>query len=115
MNFLDHSNETLNEPLKILGALNSRKPCIIGWTMGLERVCPKALIFCNKDMTHLSFLAYDLVLECVVFVIVKVLPLSIDFSTPSLNFPYKVNHSPKKDLESLSNELEYSLNCLWNA
>jgi hypothetical protein len=66
-------------------------------------------------MTHLSLLAYDLVLECVIFVIVKVVPLSIDFSTPSLNFPYEVNHYPKKDSKSLSNGLECSLNCLWNA
>jgi hypothetical protein len=32
--------------------------------------------------------------------IVKVLPLSIDFSTPSLSFPFEVNHSLKEDLES---------------
>jgi len=42
-------------------------------------------------------------------VTVKVLPFSIDFLTPSLNFLLKVNNFPKEDLKSLSNGLEGSL------
>jgi len=63
---------------------------------------------------HLSLLAYDLVLECVVSDC-KSSPLSIDFSIPGLNFPSKVNYSLKEDLESLSNGLESSPDLLWNA
>jgi hypothetical protein len=49
------------------------------------------------------------------FVIVKALPLSIDFSTHGLNFPSKGNYSLKEDLESLSNGLECSPSLLWSA
>jgi hypothetical protein len=45
----------------------------------------------------------------IVAVTVKVLPFSIDFLTPSLNFLLKVNNFPKEDLKSLSNGLECSL------
>jgi hypothetical protein len=48
-------------------------------------------------------------------VIVKALPFFIVFSTLGLNFPSKVNHFPKEDLESLSNGLECSPSFLWNA
>jgi len=115
MNFLDLSNETLNEPLRSLGALNSRKLWIMGWTMGPERAYPKSLIFCNKYMSSFftSSLRSSIGMCC--SVIVKSLPLYIDFSTPSLIFPSKVNHSPKEDLESLSNGLECSFSFLWNA
>jgi len=98
-----------------LGALNSRKPWIMGWTMGPKRACPKALIFCNKNMNSSFTFGLRFTIGMCCFVIVKVLPLSIHFSTPSLNFSYEVNHYPKKDLESLSNGLECSLCFLWNA
>jgi hypothetical protein len=42
-------------------------------------------------------------------VIVKALPFSIDFSTPGLRFPSEVNHSLKKDIESLSNGMNVPL------
>jgi hypothetical protein len=47
--------------------------------------------------------------------IIKALPLSIDFSTLGLNFPFDINYSFKEDLESLSNGLKCSLGFLWNA
>jgi hypothetical protein len=95
--------------------LRSRKLWIMGWTMSPKRACPKAFIFCNKDMnSSLTFGLWSNIRMCH-SVIVKALPLSIDFSTPSLRFPYEVNHSPKEDLESLSNGLECSLGFLWNA
>jgi len=47
--------------------------------------------------------------------IVKVLPLSIDFLPLGLNFPFEVNHSPKEDLKSLSNGLKCSPSFIWNA
>jgi hypothetical protein len=83
--------------------------------MGPKRACPEALIFCNKDMnSSLTFgLQFSIGMCCPM--IIKVLPLSIDFSTPSLNFRYEVNHYRKKDLESLSNGLECSFSFLWNA
>ncbi len=115
MNFLDHSNETLNEPLRSLGALNSRKLWIMGWTMGPKRAYPKALIFCNKYMNSFFTSSLQSSIGMCCFVIVKSLPLSIDFSTPSLIFPSKVNHSPKEDLDCLSNGLECSFGFLWNA
>jgi hypothetical protein len=42
-------------------------------------------------------------------VIVKVIPFSIDFLTPGLNFLLKVYNFPKEDLKSLSNGLKCSL------
>ncbi len=83
--------------------------------MGPERARLEVLIFCNKDMSSslTSSLQSSIGLCC--FMIVKVLLLSIDFSTLSLNFPSKVNHSPKEDLESFLNGLECSPGFLWNA
>jgi hypothetical protein len=49
------------------------------------------------------------------FVIVKVLPFAIDFSTPGLRFAFEVKHFLKEDLKSLSNGQECSLGFLWNA
>jgi hypothetical protein len=113
MNFFDQSNETLNEPLSNLNVLHSRKSWIMGWTMGLKKACLKVLFFCNKDMKS-SFTCgfrYNIGMCC--FVIIKVLILfSIDFLTPGLNFPSKVSHSPKEDLDSLSNGFECSHNFL---
>ncbi len=106
MNFLDHSNETLNGSSR---TLNSRKFWIMGWTMGSKRACLEVIIFCNKDMSSslTSSLWSNIKMCC--FVIVKFFPLSIDFSTPSLSFPFEVNHFLKEDLESISNGLECSL------
>jgi hypothetical protein len=72
----------------------------MGWTMGPKRACLEVLIFCNKDMSSslTSDLQSNIGMCC--SMIVKVLPLSIDFSTPSLSFPFEVNHSLKEDLES---------------
>ncbi len=60
----------------------------MGWTMGPKRACPKALIFCNKDInsTFTSNVGYNIEMCC--FVIMKALSLSIDFSTLGLNFPF---------------------------
>ncbi len=84
----------------------------MGWTMGLKRAYPKTLIFCNKEISSslISGLQFNIGMCC--FVIVKALPLSIDFSTTSLNFPSEVNHSPKEDLNNLSNGLECSVGFL---
>jgi len=98
MNFLDQSNETLNEPLSSLGVLSSRKPWIMGWTMGPKRACPKALFFCNKDMNSSLLYGLRFSIEMCCSVIVKAFPFSIDFSTLGLNYPFEMNHSPKKDL-----------------
>jgi hypothetical protein len=112
MNFFDQSNETLNEPLSSLRALNSRKPWIMGWTMGPKMACPKALIFCNKDMS--SSLIYGLrsSIEMCCSMVIKARPFSIDFLTSSLNFPFEMNHFFEQDLSNLSNGLECSLGFL---
>jgi hypothetical protein len=113
MNFFNQFNETLNEPLSSLGALHSRKPWIMGWTMGLEKACLKGLFFCNKDMSSSFTFGFRSSIGMYCFVIIKVIIfLSIDFSTPGLNFPSSVSHSPKEDLDSLSNGFECSCNFL---
>jgi hypothetical protein len=84
----------------------------MGWTMGLKRAYPEALIFCNKDISSSLIFGLQFNIGMCCFVIVKALPLSIDFSTTNLSFPSKVNHSPKEDLGSLSNGLECSLGFL---
>ncbi len=78
MNFLDQSNETLNEPLKNLGALNSRKPWIISWTMGPERVGPKVLIFCNKYMNSSLIYGFRSSIE-ICSMIIKLSPSLLTF------------------------------------
>ncbi len=115
MNFLDHSTKSLNEPLRSSRTLSSRKLWIMGWTIGLERACLEVLIFCNKDMSSSLTFGLQSNIGMCCFMIVKLFPLSIDFSTPSWNFASKVNHSPNEDLENFSNGLERSPSFLWNA
>ncbi len=76
--------------------------------MGPKKACPNALIFCNKNINStLTFsLGYNIEMCC--YVIMNALSLSIDFSTLGSRFPFEVNHSPKEDLENLSNGLECS-------
>jgi hypothetical protein len=45
-----HGSVTLNESISNSRAMCSKKPWMMGWTMGLNKPCPNhALIFCNKD------------------------------------------------------------------
>ncbi len=80
--------------------------------MGLKRAYPEALIFFNKNISSSFIYGLQFNIGMCCFVIVKALPLSIDFSTTSLSFPSEVNHSPKQDLGSLASGLECSLGFL---
>jgi hypothetical protein len=95
--------------------LSSKKPWIMGWTMGPERVCLEALIFCNKNMNSFLTSSLQSSIGMCCFVIIKALALSIDFSTHGLCFSFEVNHFHKKDFKILSHGLECSPGFLWNA
>jgi hypothetical protein len=44
-----HVNVTLNELINNSKVLCSKKPWMLGWTMGPNKTCPDALMFCSKD------------------------------------------------------------------
>ncbi len=51
MKFLTHSNEILIESTNNSKALSSRKVGMMGLTISLAKAYPKALIFCNKNIS----------------------------------------------------------------